>query len=781
MKSMRIVILIQTFLAVFLGIFFAFPPHVVVAQQCSQLPILKIEDTGRVVARVYFADRNDLNRLAGSLDVWEVHHGEGYLVASLRFHQHITLLQQGYRIEVDDEKTIVVNQMLKYLPSQVGGIPGYSCYRTVEEINSALHNLSLQYPNLVSYADIGDSWEKTMEGGTAGYDIFVMVLTNEKTRGPKPRFFLMGGIHGREYVTSETVLRFAEHLLSNYGTDPDITWLLDFFELHALPMTNPDGRKQAETGIWWRKNTDNDDGCNNSNDWGTDLNRNHTFKWACCEGSSGEPCNENYRGSKAGSEPEVKALEGYIAAIFDDQKGPADTDPAPDDATGLFITLHSYGELILWPWGWTEAMPPNALQLQTLAEKLAYFNNYSPHQSYDLYITDGSTDDWAYGQLGVAAYTFEMGTEFAQECSPFEDTIYPQNRDALIYAFKASRRPYQTPAGPDSIDIELSRADVVSGNIVTITATANGSRYSVGRSTALDQNIAAARYTVDTPSWVAGTITYPMVAADGAFDDTIENIFSTIDTKGWTVGRHTIFVESQDEEGNWGVPTAIFLNIDKNLPNQTKVRVVPARVSFGSIKKGVTSEPKSITIMNVGSNDLEITSIEIAGLNQSDFLLDHDCIGQVHPGNSCTITIAVHPSEFGKRKTDLVIALNGTIKSVRNVHLAANAKPPKLLAKPRALSFGNLPVAQSLTTIIDLTNHGISDLEIYGVAIEDDLEDNFSYMNSCGVIPQEGHCSIDITFHPQSIGKKSGLLKIFTNEPAHQIRSIRLKGSGKYS
>jgi len=51
--------------------------------------------------------------------------------------------------------------------------------------------------------------------------------------------------------------------------------------------------------------------------------------------------------------------------------------------------------------------------------------------------------------LGVAAYTFEIGTAFFQACNDFENTILPENMPALLYGFKAARRPYQTPAGPE--------------------------------------------------------------------------------------------------------------------------------------------------------------------------------------------------------------------------------------------------------------------------------------------------------------------------------------------
>jgi hypothetical protein len=253
--------------------------------------------------------------------------------------------------------------------------------------------LAAANPGLAEWTDIGDSWDKVTGGGPAGYDIFVLRLTNESIPGDKPTFFLMAEIHARELVTAETAARLAEYLLANYGVDPDITWLLDYYKIYIVPMTNPDGRKMAETGDWWLKNTDSDDGCTNPGSWGTDLNRNHSFKWNM-GGSSGAPCDEVYHGPSAGSEPEVQAIQNFVLTIFPDQRGPGDSDPAPVDTTGLFITLHSYSQLVLWPWGWTSADSPNHTQLQTLGRKMAYFNSYTPQQSNDLYPTSGTSDEW---------------------------------------------------------------------------------------------------------------------------------------------------------------------------------------------------------------------------------------------------------------------------------------------------------------------------------------------------------------------------------------------------
>ena len=103
---------------------------------------------------------------------------------------------------------------------------------------------------------------------------------------------------------------------------------------------------------------------------------------------------------------------------------------------------------------------PNGPTLQTLGRKFAYFNNYTPQQSINLYATDGTTIDFAYGTLGVAAYTFEIGIAFFESCDSFVSTVIPENMPALLYAAKVVRTPYQTPAGPEALNVTASPANV---------------------------------------------------------------------------------------------------------------------------------------------------------------------------------------------------------------------------------------------------------------------------------------------------------------------------------
>lgn len=552
-----------------------------------------VED-GAVVARVYFSSQAELETLARILDIWEVQRDQGYLLALLTPEQPAKLTRSGFRVEKEAAKTALLHTPLQRLPDQASGIPGFPCYRTVEETYAALSELAAMNPGLAAWIDIGDSWEKDSGGGQPGYDLDALVLTNQSIPGPKPRFFLLAEIHARELATAETAARFAEHLVEQYGSDPDITWLLDYYVVHIIPMANPDGRKLAEQGDYWRKNTDSDDGCFYASSWGTDLNRNHSFHWNQ-GGSSHYACDETYHGPTAASEPEVQAIQTYVSSLFPDQRGPGDEDPAPAETTGLFISLHSYGELVLWPYGFRTKAAPNHTQLQTLGRKFAYFNGYTPQQAYDLYPTSGTSDDWVYGELGVAAYTFEIGTSFFQGCASFESRIYPDNLKALLYAAKAARRPYQNPAGPDVLDVHLSPAAVLAGDPAALIAIGDDTRY---RSAEPTQRIAAARYSLDTPSWMPGAVTYPLAAADGNFDTKNEVLQATINTSELVPGRYTVFVEAQDAAGNWGPPSATFLEIQAAY----QAELAPGAVAETGVPGSVVNYTFQVTNKGIGTD-----------------------------------------------------------------------------------------------------------------------------------------------------------------------------------
>ena len=515
----------------------------------------------QAVVRVYYPDLHTGNRIVISFEaqLLETNRAQGYHVMRVTREDIDRLSAAGLTVVLDETWVPEVSATRK--PGEEG-IPGYPCYRTVEETFASAASLASNHPGLVQWMDVGDSWEKS--NGTGGFDMRVLKLTNQNIDGDdKPVLFVTAAMHAREYATAELVTRFGEYLVNNYGIDADATWILDYHQVHLMLQTNPDGRKIAEDHDLWRKNTNADYCLADYDSRGADLNRNFSFEWNCCGGSSDDECSAVYHGPWAASEPEISAVEAYMAEVFTDQRPDDMETPAPENTTGIYIDVHSYSRLVLWPWGSTGDTAPNATQLQTLGRKFAYWNDYSPEQAIGLYPTDGTSDEHAYGTYGVAAYCFEIGTSFFQPCTPFEKTIFPDNLPALVYAAKVARSPYITPKGPDATAVSVGTMPVAAGQIVTLSAVIDDTRYKV--LTGKDenepvQNIAAAECYIDAPPWDGGTA-ITMRAVDDGLDSPVKAMSATIDTGGLDAGRHIVFVRGQDADGNWGAVSAVFLEV----------------------------------------------------------------------------------------------------------------------------------------------------------------------------------------------------------------------------
>ena len=507
-------------------------------------------ETKHRIVRVYYSDIAMGKRILISFEasVLETNEVGGYHVLDASDATISRLQAAGLQVQED----------LLYRP-RVARLLDFPCYATVEETFASAAAIASANPNLADWTDIGDSWEKT--AGLGGYDMMALVLTNEMIAGDKPKFLLTCAIHAREYTTAQLCLDFAHYLVDGYGLDADATWLLNDHEVHIVLQANPDGRKQAEIGQYWRKNTNQNYCGPTSSSRGADLNRNFPFAWNCCGGSSGSGCDPTFRGSSPTSEPEAASLVDYGRMIFPDQRGAGANDAAPADASGVFFDLHSYGELVLWPFGYTSSPAPNGNAMQTLGRKLAFGNGYWPEQAIGLYPTDGTTDDFFYGELGVASIAFELGTEFFQACSVYENTIKPANLPVLLYGAKVARTPYLTPSGPDVIGLSLSPSTVLVGEDVSLSFDVDDGRFSSLNGLEPTQVISGAEYYIDVPPWSGGQ-GIALSASDGSFDSVAETVVGQIETASLFAGRHLVFVRGQDASGQWGAMSAAFLTVE---------------------------------------------------------------------------------------------------------------------------------------------------------------------------------------------------------------------------
>ena len=515
------------------------------------------------VVRAYFDDPGMVPLGTRWTDTWEINRSEGYLVVEVDDRDLSRLEDSGFEVVVDDDLTALRCEPRLRLKGQKSGIVGLPCYRTVDETFADVEGLVSRFPDLAEWIDIGDSWEvdSGWEHGFEGDDLMVLKLGNRLTPGvgtpaapeSKPILFVQGSIHARECPAPELLTRFAEGLLEDYGTDADATWILDEHEIHLLLFLNPDGRRRAELGSWWRKNANNNH-CTGTDTRGIDLNRNFEFQWNCCGLSSTDECDLTYHGIGGASEPETRAVQDYLRTIFPDQWTPE----PPDDATGVFIDLHSYSREIYWPWLHTLTAAPNRSALTTLGKKLAFFNSYEPVGA--LSALDGAAIDFAYGDLGVASYLFELGTAFFQDCERFETRILPDNLRALRYAAKVVRTPYATPSGPDITSLGFPGGPrLYGGQLLDITGRASDAGYETSNGSEPFQDVVSVRVSVDRPPWHPEPgRSWKMLPSDGAYDSPTEAVNLELDTSGLTAGRHTLFARAKDADGNWGPVSAEF-------------------------------------------------------------------------------------------------------------------------------------------------------------------------------------------------------------------------------
>lgn len=546
------------------------PPAAVAATTAADASTEMPDGSGPWVVQAYFDNEASLNLLLRRAAPWKANRREGVLTIEVenRF-EYQRLLDEGFRVAIDAELTWEFNHPPQRLPNQITGIAGFTCYRTVEETYAAASSLASNFPAIAEIVDIGDSWAK-VQNSANGYDLRVLRLTNRAIPGPKPVHFLQGGIHAREYVTSETVTRYAEWLVNQYATNPDVSWVLDHSEVQVLMIANPDGRKIAETSTTrsQRKNRNLNFCAGGGTSIGVDLNRNYPFDWAG-PGSSNAPCDDIFRGPGAASEVESTAIIAHLRAVYPDQRGenPATpggdlTTPVPLDAHGIYMDVHSNAASTWYSWGNSAVLAPNANQLATLGRKLSFFNGYTPEPGANGGAIGGATDDFIYGTLGVPAFTIEMdGSTFWPSCTTYESAIVQKNLNAFWMASRLVRAPLRLAAGPEILNVNVVPASIDSSAQATVTLTANDARFNNSAGTEPTQAVASVGVYL-APPWEAGaTPVAAMSASDGAFNASTENATWSLSGSLLVPGRQRVWFQATDAAGNKGPVAAAFVTL----------------------------------------------------------------------------------------------------------------------------------------------------------------------------------------------------------------------------
>ncbi len=272
-----------------------------------------------------------------------------------------------------------------------------SGYTTYGELLGVIDQVVADNPRIAAKSVIGRSHQ--------GRDLVaVKISDNVRVDENEPEVLFVHAQHAREHLTVEMAVYLMRLLTDEYGSDSRITDLVNGREIWILPNVNPDGSEYDMAGNTWRNWRKNRQPNRGSSAVGTDLNRNWDYRWGCCGGSSNNPSSSTYRGSAPESATEVRVIADFVRSRV----------VGGEQQITTAIDFHTYSELILWPFGHTYSDVTTGMTRAeydthaALGRHMAAANGYTPQQSSDLYITDGSINDWLWGDQRIVNFTYEM-------------------------------------------------------------------------------------------------------------------------------------------------------------------------------------------------------------------------------------------------------------------------------------------------------------------------------------------------------------------------------------
>lgn len=304
----------------------------------------------------------------------------------------------------------------------MGGFPTYT------EMLDILDSMRLLYPNLINTRQTISNI--ATHGGRPVF--WLRISDNPDTdETTEPEVLYTALHHAREPNSMMQMIYYMWYLLENYDTDPEIQYLVDHTEMYFVPCVNPDGYLFNEEinpnggGLWRKNRKANADGT-----MGVDLNRNYGYKWAFDDsGSSPNPASDVYRGTAGFSEPETQAIK-FLCEQHE---------------FAVTLNYHTYGNLLIYPWGYSDMPTDNSLSFTTLANIMTDQNDYTKGTGTETvgYTVNGDADDWMYGETetkpAILSMTPEVGTDGFW---PAIGSIIPNCKASLWMNLVAAHAPH---------------------------------------------------------------------------------------------------------------------------------------------------------------------------------------------------------------------------------------------------------------------------------------------------------------------------------------------------
>ncbi|KAM5151860.1 carboxypeptidase O-like [Mantella aurantiaca] len=288
----------------------------------------------------------------------------------------------------------------------------YTAYHPIDEIYEWMEQIKDKHSDLVTHHLLGHTYEeRSIHYLKVGFP----------SKKKKAVIVMDCGIHAREWIAVAYCQWFVKEILAEYKNDALLNKLLKQVDFYIIPVLNVDGYVYSWTDErLWRMNRSPQNGtC-----FGVDLNRNFDVQW-CVTGASTD-CNDiTFCGPSAASELETKGL----VRLMEEHKS----------NIIMYLTIHSYSQLILLPYGYTNKPSANHNEMEKVAkeavEKLKAVHNADYHTgstSVMLYSTSGTSSDWA-ADLGVNfSYTYELRDEGDYGFELPADQIQPTCEETFV-------------------------------------------------------------------------------------------------------------------------------------------------------------------------------------------------------------------------------------------------------------------------------------------------------------------------------------------------------------
>jgi hypothetical protein len=389
--------------------------------------------SGSRVVKLKGLSRAQVDQIDESVDVWALHPAEDNLI-------NVDLLLDSEALEANAVKgnlslhlfdsDVIHNDLDEAIKNEreqitktaaqrnwtVNDDSFFDTYRPYDEHVKFANHLAAAYPDVVQMlAPIG----KTIEGR----DIHALKVAAPSKKGAqkksKPAVYLESTVHAREWLATSSLAYILNSLAKGYGTDSEITQLLEEVDFYITPIVNIDGYVFTwESTRLWRKNRRPTGG----NTFGVDINRNWGPDSTFCKfGSSTSPTSDTYCGTGAFSEPETAAASNFISSH-------------PEIKAA--VDFHTYGSLLLFPWQYTlTPLPASPLKyFQELGGDMVSAitatagNRWVSQPGAVLYPHSGGLVDYCYTDHGISSFTFEgRGNSFIMS----DADIIPAGKEQL--------------------------------------------------------------------------------------------------------------------------------------------------------------------------------------------------------------------------------------------------------------------------------------------------------------------------------------------------------------